>query len=869
MYRRRAWFTPVRSLFLVIGLSSASVVFVPASAVAAEDDPPLRTAPARAPITNKTHHSLAGGCFSLADRPIHFRATDLGKYLLFTADEKFIGPSGVVDQPSADTVWEVIGSNGSFQFRNARGYLKPSGAGFTTSSEPTTLPVSAATGCTEYPEVEVNISGDPFAGATSFQEVRGLIDIHTHGMTHEFLGGRVICSPPWHEFGAPYALVDCPDHQVADGRGAVLEDFLAGHTPGTGHDPVGWPTFAYWPNPHSLTHQNVYYKWLERAWRGGLRVFTNLLTENHILCQLYPLKKNSCEDTDSVRLQAKDMRAIERYIDAQYGGPGKGWYRIVTDPFEARKVINEGKLAVVMGIETSKTLGCNVSLGSPTCTEAQMVAELKAMRDLGVSQMELTNKFDNAFTGVAGDGGTFGYLTNFGNFVSTASWLRMETCPSEYPSDVHDHEQGVAQPSEIPDQDAIVGAIIKLFGGTIQPAPLYPRGPHCNQFGLTPMGRSLLNNMIDQHIMVDPDHMGVYARKTALTYLEEQQQAGRPVGVLSSHSWSTPDAYPLIYKLGGFIAPYAGDSTSFLAQWKKTREWADPRYYFGFGYGADMNGFGSQGSPRGAGVSNPVTYPFAGLGGVEVSKQKSGVRTYDINADGVSHYGLYPDWVQDVRILGGPQGDEFMQEMKRGPEAFLQTWERAWGIKPDPCRNPELRLSVSEFESRVKAGQSPRAVLEAVGQPYRRFGSDFEYCAKTSGNPAVPMTVTFSDAGTVKKVGGGPGGNTPPTNQGPRTPASGSPLATQEGTAAATCMGLKATKVGTAGRDRIVGTSGRDVIAGLGGNDVISGAGGNDLVCGGAGADRLLGRGGRDHLAGGTGSDVCVGGRGRDVLKSC
>ena len=84
----------------------------------------------------------------------------------------------------------------------------------------------------------------------------------------------------------------------------LLEDVLAGRTPGTGHDPVGWPTFSYWPNPHSLTHQQVYYKWLERSWRAGLRIHTSLLTENHILCTVYPLKKNSCDDRDAVRLQA-------------------------------------------------------------------------------------------------------------------------------------------------------------------------------------------------------------------------------------------------------------------------------------------------------------------------------------------------------------------------------------------------------------------------------------------------------------------------------------------------------------------------------------------------------------------------------------
>ena len=49
---------------------------------------------------------------------------------------------------------------------------------------------------------------------------------------------------------------------------------------------------------------------------------------------------------------------MQDYIDAQFGGPGKGFYRIVKNPFQARKVINAGKMAVIMGIETSVPFGC-------------------------------------------------------------------------------------------------------------------------------------------------------------------------------------------------------------------------------------------------------------------------------------------------------------------------------------------------------------------------------------------------------------------------------------------------------------------------------------------------------------------------------
>ena len=152
---------------------------------------------------------------------------------------------------------------------------------------PTGFRLTRVDGCTRYPESQIDISGAPTAGVSPYQEVRGYVDAHTHGMAFEFLGGGVHCGRPWHEYGAPYALVDCPDHSATGGNGAVLESVLSGEPT---HDPVGWPTFKDWPAPNSLTHEGTYYRWLERSWRGGQRLFVNLLVENNQLCELYPLQ---------------------------------------------------------------------------------------------------------------------------------------------------------------------------------------------------------------------------------------------------------------------------------------------------------------------------------------------------------------------------------------------------------------------------------------------------------------------------------------------------------------------------------------------------------------------------------------------------
>ena len=100
------------------------------------------------------------------------------------------------------------------------------------------------------------------------------------------------------------------------------------------------------------------------------------LVENRALCELYPLKQNNCNEMASAYQQATDMLALQDYIDAQFGGPGKGFFRIVTSSAEARRVINQGKLAVVLGIEVSEVLDCGQFNGTPRCDTAQIDREL-------------------------------------------------------------------------------------------------------------------------------------------------------------------------------------------------------------------------------------------------------------------------------------------------------------------------------------------------------------------------------------------------------------------------------------------------------------------------------------------------------------
>lgn len=756
-----------------------------------ESSPTLVPRPAEAPrsVRPTDRYAPAGGCYTLGtsdgrwiardgDRyttvderdvatPFHFQATELGVFLLFDDAEDFVARDGGVvaaDEPSPAAEWVVDVVDGSFTAGEGEDALALAGDAVTTGpAEPLTLEL--VDGCATWDEVEVNVEGPVLAGTSPLQEVRGYLDDHIHHMTQDFLGGNIHCGRPWHPYGVTYALVDCDDHLTTEGQLAIPEIVLSGNPT---HDPVGWPTFVDWPAWNSLTHEGTYYKWVERAWRGGQRLWVNLLVENTVLCSVYPGPNTTCTDMDSIRTQAQQTRDFENYVDAQNGGPGKGWYRVVETPAEARAVINDGKLAVVLGTESSELFGCRIVLDSPACDEAAVTAGLDELHALGVRQMVPTHKFDNAFSGVKGDEGFNGVVTNLGNALQSGSFLDMEPCPDGLGPD-----NPQLNPGDLP-EPTLARALGEIFGvvsGTNPlptALPVYGPAPHCNTRGMTDMGRFMLDEMVRRNIIYDVDHMSARGRSDALDVFESIGYSG----VISSHSWSDPAAIPRIFALGGMVNSYAGDSTGFVEEWHGHTHDMDGRYYFGMGYGADTNGLGAQGAPRGPDAEDPVTYPFDGRFGVEIDQQRSGERLYDVNVDGVAHYGLYPDWIEDLRMLAGDAIDD---DLVRGPESYLLMWERANGIENDACRQPELRRQVDDFEQ-IATGTSSEAVLVGYGQPHLRRDLTYRYCA-LDGDRDAAVTVTFTGdvVSTVDVTRGDESGEDPDDGGpvGPPTPPDG------------------------------------------------------------------------------------------------
>jgi hypothetical protein len=694
-----------------------------------------------------TRYSLVNGCYTLrspADGtpiaptagPFRMQAAALGVYLLYGPQGDYLTDAGAgtlqaVNGPSTSAEWSVGGSSAD---------------GFTVSNlgTGTRLPVTfvASSGCAVYPEAGVDATGTPFAGASPEADVLGTVEGHAHVTAFEFFGGDWHCGRPWSPFGAPYALpADCSaDEQGTNGEFESLLDFGGATRPADMH---GWPTFREWPSPTALAEEGEYYTGIERAWKAGLRVMVTQLVDNEALCSLMTTRHNPCNDMDAVRLQSRDLYALQDYIDAQSGGPGKGWFRIVTDPFQARRVINAGKLAVIEGIEVSRIFGCGENSDVPQCDESQIDAGLKEVHALGVRTFFPIHEFDNAFGGTKMIAGEIGAIVNVGNRDETGSFWTLQPCPAQ----IQDAEQFTA-PATGPLAGLVNGPLASMLHGT--PLPVYGQGPQCNTRGLTSLGDYVITQMIKQHFLIQLDHMDSKTAAAALSIAAAQHYSG----VISAHCCSSPQLFQQIYSTGGFISPPAEPAAAFVATWKADKAQRSARYHFGFGWGSDMNGLADQPGPASA---TPITYPFKSYDGrVTFTREQWGQRTFDLNTDGVANYGMYADWLNDLQTVGGRP---IMADMFQGAEAYLETWERADGVPAMSCRPAAARFTAAGLGSAIRLGETSPAVLFGAGQPLSRPGRAYRYCVTGRSGHGAAVTAVFNTRGRITLIASTAPGN--------------------------------------------------------------------------------------------------------------
>ncbi|MEQ1438317.1 hypothetical protein AAG565_03040 [Fontimonas sp. SYSU GA230001] len=525
--------------------------------------------------------------------------------------------------------------------------------------------------CAAFPEAQDDVRGSTFSGTRGDGRVLGFADSHLHATSTSFLGGA---KPGWtfHKYGVTHALADCAAQHGPNGMRDLIGSLFTGDF--DGHDTRGWPYFPDWPSRTATTHEAVYWKWMERAWKAGLRLVLNYAVDNETLCEIQrnaagtPLR--NCNEMVNAGRQIATAYALQDYIDAQYGGRGAGWYRIVTTPAQARSVIGQGKVAVLLGIEVSNLLDCSVTFNPLSTQEAfeetgdpagggqlygcamtetgagnEILTQLQRLKDLGVSGLFTVHEFDNAFGGSDIFDGlvlNLGTRENSGGLGSADRLAAMAQfdVPAQLEAISHLEASGAATgefwstydcPAAESDEAGggfvfPVGAVMTNLG---PPPPLcpylgqggrpggatacYPAAPQCNARLLTPIGLYTYGKIMELGFIFEIDHLA-FALKDQLLDLAAAQTPNYPL--VSGHAWSGLSWRQArrIFAGGGIVYPSLNSTADYTSLWRTIKPlWheAGAPYEFGFGFGSDTNGMSPQMAPRATiADGKALRYPF-------------------------------------------------------------------------------------------------------------------------------------------------------------------------------------------------------------------------------------------------------------------
>ena len=364
------------------------------------------------------------------------QATTLSEYLLYTSDKKFLSSDvGNDGQPSRGAEWRVTPSGDAFTLtNNASGdNLSVAGSSVGTGGADDLFMFVDGTKCSTYPEPEVNVSGTPGKGLPRNGEVTGTVEAHMHHMAFRFLGGRPLrpALAPLRRRLRARRLSRPPGRRL---RGAVLENASTAR-----RRPLPRPdrlARVHRLAGTALADPRAVLLQVARALmaQSGLRVFVNLMVQNRVA--LRDLSAQA-QEPGVQRLRQRSSIELKRGLRAPGlhrrpgGRPRQGLVPDRQEPVrgaqgdqrrQARRDPRDGGL---------RALRLPHVEGRADLRQKQITHRDPARStSCGVRQMEITNKFDNALTGVAGDDGSTGVLVNSGNFYATGRFWDLETLPA-------------------------------------------------------------------------------------------------------------------------------------------------------------------------------------------------------------------------------------------------------------------------------------------------------------------------------------------------------------------------------------------------------------------------------------------------------
>jgi microsomal dipeptidase-like Zn-dependent dipeptidase len=553
----------------------------------------------------------------------------------------------------------------------------------------------------------------------------GWVDLHTHPMVNLAFGGKLIhggpdegsllpadnqCNKGVRATSIQQALGDDrPSHggwnaitfSCGDNlRQLLIHEFQSGNHALTTASPAnGFPDFDQWPKWDDITHQKMWYQWIQRAHAGGLRVMVALATNNKTLADAMsggsPITGTADGATDDKSSGNLQLYEIEAFVKRH-----PGFMELAYGAADIKRIVQADKLAVVMGVELDNLGNFNTQplAGLPTAVAQQLIsAEVQRLYNNGARYIFPVHVLDNQF------GGTAIYEAGFNtsNLREAGHYWDVE-CANVSDNITHTYQLGTDV------LENILKSTVSLLKLGIDPfrhpgtPPTCPNGPgkssgHRNALGLTPAGEIAIREMMKRGMIIDIDHM---SQKTADAVLDIAESYGFPVvsghtgirGLAGSNAENsrTPRQMERISKLHGMFGLGSDGASAWgwsglyqsamLTMGYLDRDTAKATYENGaVSFGTDLNGL-VKGPKPGGGAQ--VVYNSAFL------KSTTGTKSWDYNTDGVAHYGMLTDFLKHVRLAPsngyqsggvplGVAGDELVSHhLFRSANYFWQMWER-------------------------------------------------------------------------------------------------------------------------------------------------------------------------------------------------
>lgn len=690
--------------------------------------------PAR--VANPNHPSVEPGVLRLAlnvydrSRPFSLAESPMSLALALDRDSPRTSPTDAVEngRTTLDRALDPRRADCTITYTTDAVYFTREGgnARVEFSSSITSLrhgSLLASVRCSDGKRVEVLLA----------KPAAGLADAHNHPFASVGFDGQIVFGRTWCSLATD--AVDCGDHA----RSATIADLM----PHGRHGPspaAGYPTFRDWPRHDSWTHMMSHPAMLRRAVAGGLRLLVAHAVNNYAGCisALNFDRGQTARCADDMRAVREQVRAAywtESFVDAQCGHPGCGWFRIVTSPADARRVMSDGKLAVVLGIEVDNPIDCDRN--NAGCTPDAIRQRLDDAYACGIRHMFPIHFRTNAFGG--------GALSN------PIAGPMADAVPCTEPRYTYGGQRNLGDYGRLP---WIPDAIMESAAS-------------CNRYGLFERGRTMIHELMYRAMIVDVDHMSDRSFWDTLQVLDDSRtrvHAGWDTfayPAMSSHlgmldeaagedklheSNGTAQELHRIWSVGGMtnVIGRPAERAADLRELSTTDplydsgpaqsahgfaqhfRYAASRMPSGVGIGTDMNGGILQVGPRCSpparacissgsfvqsarspngnpqqwgsattppsprwGLEHPPLGPHTLCGmrtsdvppnpawGEDAGCPRATAQThvFDFGVDGMAHVGMIPDLAHDLSVQG--LSDPIVDVFLRSAEEYVALWERA------------------------------------------------------------------------------------------------------------------------------------------------------------------------------------------------